>query len=183
MNNLDLNMIKTITDVVLTVVGTIATFVWRKFVIHKHEQDAIKNAQDKKQAEAQAEKQAELEANKARDNFNKNMDTALEMAKNKVIPLAIDKTLGNQEKRQLAVQKTNAGLNKLGIDIPEGVVGEVTERAYQWYKANGGDVHKEVIQPSNNGNANNDYAGPSNNPYVQIKPQGTQQTPPTKPEE
>ncbi|UQS85801.1 hypothetical protein MOO46_07355 (plasmid) [Apilactobacillus apisilvae] len=150
MNYLDLDTIKTIVWIVLAVVGSTYTYIYRKVAIHRHKQDEINNAKNDKLAQERANKQAELDEQKARDDFDNNMNTALEVAKNKVVPLAVNDTLGNADKRKLAVQRINTGLNKLGIDLPEPVISEASERAYQWYKASGGDIHKLNTSDGNN---------------------------------
>lgn len=177
MNNLDLDTIKTIVWVILAIVGSTYTYIYRKVAIHRHKQDEIDNAKNDQLAKERAQKQAELDEQKARNDFDNNMSTALEVGKNKVIPLAIDKTLGNQQKRQLAVQNIDAGLKKLGIDLPESVTGEVAERAYQWYKASGGDVHKEQLNQDNNDNQNNN----ADDIYDASKYSGEHQDAPAKP--
>lgn len=70
---------------------------------------------------------------------------AFNFAKNIVVPLAINSTLGDAEKRQLAAQRLSSKLDELGIDLPESTILAINERAYQAYKANGGDVHKRLV--------------------------------------
>lgn len=79
-------------------------------------------------------------------------DMALNFAKNIVAPLAVDATLGNETKRKMAVQKLIAKLNSVGIELPEASVLAIVERAYQLYKANGGDVHKLDTTGQSNSN-------------------------------
>lgn len=67
---------------------------------------------------------------------------AFNFAKNIVVPLAINATLGDAEKRQLAAQKLSDKLKEVGVDLPESTLLAINERAYQAYKASGGDVHK-----------------------------------------
>lgn len=75
---------------------------------------------------------------------------AFNFAKNIVVPLAINATLGDAEKRQLAAQRLSAKLDEVGIELPESTILAINERAYQAYKANGGDVHKHVIISDDN---------------------------------
>lgn len=70
---------------------------------------------------------------------------AFNFAKNIVVPLAINATLGDAEKRQLAAQRLSAKLDEVGIELPESTILAINERAYQAYKANGGDVHKRLV--------------------------------------
>lgn len=70
---------------------------------------------------------------------------AFNFAKNIVVPLAINSTLGDAEKRQLAAQRLSSKLDEVGIDLPESTILAINERAYQAYKANGGDVHKRLV--------------------------------------
>lgn len=70
---------------------------------------------------------------------------AFNFAKNIVVPLAINATLGDAEKRQLAAQRLSSKLDEVGIDLPESTILAINERAYQAYKANGGDVHKRLV--------------------------------------
>lgn len=67
---------------------------------------------------------------------------ALGFARNIVVPLAVNATLGDAEKRQLAAQKLSDKLKEVGVDLPESTLLAINERAYQAYKASGGDVHK-----------------------------------------
>lgn len=69
---------------------------------------------------------------------------AFNFAKNIVVPLAINSTLGDAEKRQMAAQRLSAKLDEVGINLPESTILAINERAYQAYKANGGDVHKRL---------------------------------------
>lgn len=66
---------------------------------------------------------------------------ALGWAKNVVVPLAVNSALGTAEKRQIAVQKLSNKLDSMGIDFQESKVTALVERAYQAYKANGGQVN------------------------------------------
>lgn len=75
---------------------------------------------------------------------------AFNFAKNIVVPLAINATLGDAEKRQLAAQRLSAKLDEVGIELPESTILAINERAYQAYKANGGDVHKHVVISDDN---------------------------------
>ncbi|WP_353486087.1 phage holin, LLH family [Apilactobacillus xinyiensis] len=75
---------------------------------------------------------------------------ALNFAKNIVIPLAVNANLGNLEKRRLAVKKLSDKLAEFGINLPEATVSALVERAYQLYKANGGDIHKLEDKADNN---------------------------------
>ncbi|MCL0330546.1 phage holin, LLH family [Apilactobacillus xinyiensis] len=75
---------------------------------------------------------------------------ALNFAKNIVIPLAINDKLGNLEKRKLAVRKLSDKLSEFGINLPEATISALVERAYQLYKANGGDIHKLEDKADNN---------------------------------
>lgn len=75
---------------------------------------------------------------------------AFNFAKNIVVPLAINATLGDAEKRQLAAQRLSAKLDEVGIELPESTILAINERAYQAYKANGGDVHKHVVITDDN---------------------------------
>lgn len=75
---------------------------------------------------------------------------AFNFAKNIVVPLAINATLGDAEKRQLAAQRLSAKLDEVGIELPESTILAINERAYQAYKANGGDVHKRVVITDDN---------------------------------
>ncbi|WP_157944990.1 phage holin, LLH family [Apilactobacillus micheneri] len=107
-------------------------------------------------------------------------DMALNFAKNIVAPLAVDATLGNATKRKMAVQKLVAKLYSVGIELPEASVLAIVERAYQLYKANGGDIHKldttgqsnsnqQVVRvttdDSNNQGQNSNVQGAPANPY------------------
>lgn len=150
--NIDIQLVQTIVEVVMAVIGGCATYIYRLSVNHHKEQDALKKAQNDKAKQEQIKKQAEMEQQKAKEEFNQNVQTGLEVAKNNVVPLAINDGLGNADKRKKAVQGINADLQKLGIDLPEDVELSLSERAYQWYKANGGDVHKlNTTGQSNNG--------------------------------
>lgn len=94
----------------------------------------------------------------------KNMyDTALNVAKNVVVPLAVDNTIGNSDKRTLAVQRLTNRLHELHIELPESTVSAIVERAYQAYKANGGDVHKLDVQASEDDQSEQDSSQNSSN--------------------
>ncbi|MCL0330682.1 phage holin, LLH family [Apilactobacillus xinyiensis] len=97
-------------------------------------------------------------------------EMAFNFAKNIVVPLAVNATLGSLEKRKLAVRKLSDKLAEFNIVLPESAKAALTERAYQLYKANGGDIHKfedNVEDSDNNSQGNTSTPEDSDNSYQQ----------------
>lgn len=99
-------------------------------------------------------------------------EMAFNFAKNIVVPLAVNATLGSLEKRKLAVRKLSDKLAEFNIVLPESTKVALTERAYQLYKANGGDIHKfedkvEDVNNSDNPQGDTDTPEDSDTGYQQ----------------